>query len=172
MKRLLLVLAALAVLASPVNAGTQLGLTTDLLNDYHPVTGVLGIEWRGARLSVGVGAEDRAEAAADLIFRHQDGIYFGIGAFAERADSYFESATSDTTITPISKPKKHGRGPKGRKKTKTVIATTYVSIADTDLGLSPSLLMGIAGSKVYAESRVIFGGPDYMRGQFSIGLWW
>jgi hypothetical protein len=160
-----------ACLAAPV---VQIGVTTDMLSNDKPVTGVLGFEMGPARLTAGAGYDQRGEGAFDLIARTKDGLYFGIGLFSERAIEYTEVSSSDTTITSDPFPGK-GKGllhkKKARKGGKVVTNNTY-SFHGEDYATYPTALMGLAGRRFFYENRLIFGTSDIVSAQASFGVRW
>jgi hypothetical protein len=160
-------------LAQP-RIGVQIGVTTDLLSNDKPATGVLGFEFGPARLTAGAGYDGRGEGAFDLIVRSRDGVYAGVGLFSEKSTEYETFTTSDTVTTSLPHPGK-GKGvvrkKKSRKGGKVVVNSTY-SFRGDDYASYPSAVLGVASKRTYFESRLIFGTNDTVSAQASFGFRW
>jgi len=170
MKKFLLTLALLLIAVTASAQTVQVGVTTDLLSNDKPVTGVLGMEFGPARLTAGAGYDGRGEGAFDLLARTKDGLYFGVGLFSEKATEYSVISFSDTTVT--GHPGKgHGKGlkKKARKGGKVVNSNT-LSFRGDDYATYPTALMGIAGRRNFFETRLIFGTTDIVSAQASFGV--
>lgn len=159
-------------------ATAQVSAVTRLGGEKNPTEGALALEQSGVRLGLSIGADSRASATADLIRRSAGGLYVGVGLVADRlgdADFYTES-TADTVTTG----KKHDHGKhKGDKhvrggKTVTTISghVTSFRFGTYDLGLAPSILIGVAARRgLFAESRVLVMDGE-MANRTSVGIRW
>jgi hypothetical protein len=158
-------------LAADLKPHVQIGVTTDLLSNDKPVTGVLGVEIGPARITSGVGYAHRGESAFDLIARSKDGIYAGVGLFTETANIYETVMSSDTTLTSSHPGKGKGKGlkKKSRKGGKVIQRNTF-RFSGEDYSMYPSMLLGVAGRRTFFESRLIFGTNDVVSGQASFGV--
>jgi len=166
-------------LAGSIQASATARLLSDLRN---PVEGTLGLEQSGTRLSVSLGNDSRLSGNVDLLARTKDGFYVGAGLTIDRLDDsdFIVETTSDTTV--VVKPHDHGKhkGDKHHRGNKTVTiisnASRIVSVGGTDLGLSPSLVMGVAARKLdekfpsglFVESRVLLGSE--ISNRVSVGI--
>jgi len=170
MKRLIsaavITLFSFLVLHSDTLAGSIQGsATVRLLSDLrNPVQGTLGLEQSGVRLTGSLGNNSLLSGSVDLLARSKDGLYVGVGANVDRLSDADFLVTTDSDTTTTVRPHDHGKH-KGDKhvrkgKTTTIVnnSMSIVSIGGTDLGISPSLLLGVAARRgLFVESRVLLG---------------
>jgi len=158
-----LFLAALLLLVATVASAAQVGITT-LVSDgtRNPVEGSVALEQSALRLGLTAGNARRFGANVDLVGRTSDGLTFGVGVVATGLSDSDYSAESDTTTTV--RPHDSGKhiGDKHVRGGKVVVQnrSSVFSIGGTDYALVPSLLLGVTGSRVFVESRVLFDGDD------------
>ncbi len=178
MKKLFLSLLLLAVLVSPSLAGVQVGATVRSSGLRNPVDGTLSVEQSGARLSLSLGSADRMTGSADLVAR-PGSLLIGVGLVADRlSDSDFSSeGSSDTTTTYRKHDNGRHVGDKHVRHGKTVTQISnqlsVLSIGSIDLGLSPSLVLGVSARRgMFVESRVLFLGGGELENRTSVGLRW
>lgn len=167
-------------LAASIQGSATVRLLSELRN---PAEGTLGLEAAGIRLTASYGYDERESATIDLITRSRSGAYAGIGLVGDRlfsrgSEYTVTSINSDTTVTIA--PHDHGKhkgdkhhrhGRKDESVTTSETSQTTVTIGGYDLGLSPSLILGVSARHgLFAESRVIFGAGGEMTNRTSVGL--
>lgn len=176
MKLLLHLVTALTLfqlLILPAYSSKCLAQTAQVGYTIEPMSGrgaaVLGIEMGPARLTAG----SLGEGAFDLLARSKDGLYFGFGLFSEVADdTTYESDTTVTTTTGDNgkhKGKRHGKKPKHGGKPE-VIRTRNATFSAEAIATYPTAVMGVAGKRLFGESRLIFGTSDTVTMQASFGV--
>ena len=144
----------------------QVGYTIEPMSGRG--AGVLGLEFGPARLTAG----SLGEGAFDLLSRTKDGLYFGFGIWSEVADDTTFESTTTVTGGP-GKGKGHGKdhGKKAKHGGKpTLIQTRNSTFVNEAIATYPSALMGIAGKRLFGESRLIFGTSDTITMQASFGV--
>jgi len=164
MKKSLLTILALLVAVNASAGSLQLSATTRLMSDLrNPTEGTLALEQSGARLGVSLGNNERLSFSADLLARSNDGFYGGVGLVGDRLDdsAFIVESTSDTTTTYRPHDRGKHKGDKHKRKGKKVTVITehlsVRSIGGLDLGISPSLFLGVSARRgLFAESRVLF----------------
>jgi len=170
MKKLVLFLAAL-LLAVPTTAA-QIGATARVYDGTrNPVDAVIALEQSGLRLGLMAGNARRFGATVDLLGRTRSGLTLGVGVVADGLTDEDYSATSDTTVTV--RPHDHGKhkGDRHVRGGKVTVQTrsSMFTVGGTDYALVPSVLLGVTGSRVFAESRVLFG-EEYVSNRVTIGF--